>query len=161
MNKTLNKHMILIIFIAGCHHVLIAYTTEICVIKLIYMEYRLTNHIGSIHAEELYNFSTKTRSTIFTRFAAWCEAQEANYFFWLAFSFFAQIGLTLPLTALFIIFFGGNNFVLWTIVAAINVPVLVLNLAAFPTKIKLPFLFFGWFTQAVIIIYCIGFAIIY
>ena len=45
--------------------------------------------------------------------------------------------------------------------AAVNIPVLVSNLAALTNKTTLPFLFFGWFTQAIIIIYCIGYALIH
>jgi hypothetical protein len=120
------------------------------------MEYRITkSNVGNIRAEELYNYHVKRAENIFTKFIAWCGAQESNRFLWLALSFFAQIGLTLPLTAYCIVFFGGNNLLLWMIIGAVNVPVLVLNLAAFSTKITLPFLFFGWFTQAIVIAYCI------
>lgn len=125
------------------------------------MEYRLSNNTGSLSAEELYNYHTIHTENIFHRFLSWCEAQEKNNFLWLALTFFAQIGLTLPLTAVAIVFFGGNNILLWIILGAVNVPVLVLTLAAFPAKTKLPFVFFGWLTQAVIILYCIGFAIMH
>ena len=125
------------------------------------MEYTLNSNLGSLHAEELYNYHVKKEEGVFTKFLAWCDAQESNNFLWLALTFFAQIGLTLPITAVFIVFFGGNNLLLWIIMAAINVPVLVLTLAAFPTKIKLPFVFLGWFTQALIIAYCIGFAVMH
>ena len=74
---------------------------------------------------------------------------------WLALSFLGQVGLTLPVTACTIVFFGGNNFALWLILVTVNVPVLALNLAAFSTKITLPFVFLGWLTQAVIIVYCL------
>jgi hypothetical protein len=120
------------------------------------MEYRLNkSNVGNIRAEELYNYHVKNAENIFTRFLSWCGAQESNRFLWLALSFFAQIGLTLPLTAYSIVFFGGNNLLLWIIIGAVNVPVLVLNLAALPTKTTLPFLFFGWLTQAIVIAYCI------
>ena len=126
------------------------------------MEYRLTNSsIGNIRAEELYNYRIQHEENFFAKFLAWCDTQKSNHFLWLALSFFAQIGLTLPITAVFIVFFGGNNMLLWIIMAAINVPVLVLNLAALPTKTTLPFIFFGWLTQAVIIMYCIGFALMH
>ena len=126
------------------------------------MEYRLTNSdIGNIRAEDLYNYGVKHKENIFAKFLTWCDAQKSNHFLWLALTFFAQIGLTLPVTAVFIVFFGGNNILLWIIMAAVNVPVLVLNLAALPTKTTLPFIFFGWLTQAVIIMYCIGFALMH
>lgn len=124
------------------------------------MEYRLTNgNVGSIHTEDLYNYSAKSNNKVFSKLLNWCEAQQSNRFLWLALSFFAQIGLTLPLTAFFIVFFGGNNLLLWIILGIVNIPVLVLNLSAMPTKTTLPFLFFGWLTQAAILLYCIGFAL--
>jgi hypothetical protein len=41
--------------------------------------------------------------------------------------------------------------------AAVNIPALILNLAALPGKTALLFLFFGWLTQAVIA-YCLVFS---
>jgi hypothetical protein len=124
------------------------------------MEYRLTkSNVGNIRAEDLYNYHVKHEKNVFTKFLTWCGAQESNRFLWLAVSFFASVGLTLPLTAYCIVFFGGNNLLLWMLVGAVNVPVMVLNLAALPTKTTLPFLFLGWLTQAVVIMYCIGFAV--
>ena len=126
------------------------------------MEYRLTNsNIGGIRVEELYNYHVKPNANVISKFFAWCDAQQSDYFLWLALSFFAQIGLTLPVTAYFIVFLGGNNLLLWTIIGFVNVPVLVLILAALPTKTTLPFIFFGWLTQAIIVMYCIGFAIMH
>jgi hypothetical protein len=126
------------------------------------MEYRLTNkNIGSLQAEDLYNYSAKTRSNIFTKFLNWCEAQQNDRLLWLAVTCFAQIGMTLPVTAYFILFFGGNNMFLWIILGIVNVPVMVLNLAALPTKTTLPFIFFGWLTQIAITMYCIGFAMLH
>jgi hypothetical protein len=124
------------------------------------MEYRLSNSIGGIRAEDLYNYHVKPQTNIFKKFLTWCEAQQDNRFLWLAVTCFAQIGMTLPATAYFILFVGGNNLLLWIIMSAVNVPVLVLNLAALPTKTTLPVIFFGWLTQAIIIMYCVGFAII-
>jgi hypothetical protein len=125
------------------------------------MEYRLSNSIEGIRAEDLYNYHVQHKENVFTKFLAWCEAQQEDRLLWLAVACFAQIGMTLPATAFFILFFGGNNLLLWIIMTAVNVPVLVLNLAALPTKTTLPFIFFGWLTQAVIIMYCIGFAIMH
>ena len=126
------------------------------------MEYRLSNSkIGNLQAEDLYNYHVTQKEGIVSKFLNWCEAQESNRFLWMVLAFFAQIGATVPLTAVAILFLAGNNFVLWIIMAAVNVPVLVLNLAAMPTKTTLPFLFFSWLTQAVIILYCVGFAMLH
>jgi hypothetical protein len=125
------------------------------------MEYKLRNSIGGIYAEDLYNYHIERKENVFKKFLTWCEAQENDRFLWLAVTCFAQIGMTLPATAFFILFFGGNNLLLWIVMVAVNVPVLVLNLAALPTKTTLPFIFSGWLTQAIIIMYCIGFAILH
>jgi hypothetical protein len=125
------------------------------------MEYKLRNSIGGIYAEDLYNYHIERKENVFKKFLTWCEAQENDRFLWLAVTCFAQIGMTLPATAFFILFFGGNNLLLWIVMVAVNVPVLVLNLAALPTKTTLPFIFSGWLTQAIIIMYCIGFAIMH
>ena len=126
------------------------------------MEYRLAkSNVGNIHAEDLYNYHVKHEDNIFTKFITWCAAQESNRFLWLAVSFFAQVGLTLPLTAYCIVLFGDNNLLLWILIGAVNVPVMVVNLAALPTKTTLPFLFFGWLTQATIIMYCIALALVH
>ena len=125
------------------------------------MEYRLNNHnIGGIQAEDLFNYHVTHHTNVISKFLNWCAAQERNSFLWLALAFFAQIGLTLPLTAYSIVFFGGNNLVLWIIIAVVNIPVLVSNLAALSTKTTLPFMFFGWLTQVGVILYCIVYALI-
>lgn len=118
------------------------------------MQYTLSNHnVQSLSRTRGY---AQNKENLLSRFLNWCKAQETNKFFWLALTFFGQIGLVLPVAACSIVFFGGNNFLLWIIILVVNVPTLVLNLAALPTKITLPFLFFAWFTELVIILYCAG-----
>jgi hypothetical protein len=124
------------------------------------MQYSLSNHhVHGIKTPFQYR-EAKAHTNIFSRLFEWCEKQESNRFLWLGLTFFAQIGLTVPLTAYSIIFFGGNTFLLWIILCTVNVPVLVLNLAAMPTKTTLPLLFFAWLTQAALILFCVvGFLI--
>lgn len=119
------------------------------------MEYRLSNtSIGSIPAKKSYTYTKQAHTGIFDRFFSWCEAQESNRFLWLGITFFAQIGLALPVAAFSIIFFGNNSSFLWITLLAVNLPTLILNLAALKTKVTLPFLFFAWLTEVVIILYC-------
>jgi len=127
------------------------------------MDYRLTsNSVGGIYVEDLYNYSVKkSKENVIVRFFSWCKTQERNRYLWLSLTFFGQIGLTLPSTAFFIVFLGGNSMFLWALICAVNLPLLVLNLAALSTKIMLPFLFFGWLMQLVIIVYCIGFTVLH
>ena len=128
-------------------------------LKNIYMAYTLSNQrslIGGatrVHKLEQENF--------LTRFLNWCNTQESNRFLWLGVTFFAQIGLMLPLAAFSILFLGGNNFLLWIIICAVNLPTLVLNLAALPTKVTLPFLFIAWLTELSVVLYCVFFALLH
>lgn len=153
--------MITIIFNQYCCHKYKQQCKRALHYKNIFMEYRLTNSIGNLTAEDLYNYHLNHRKSLVAKFLNWCIEQENNRFLWLALTFFAQIDLTLPLTAVCIVFFGGNNYFLWIIMVAVNVPVLVTNLAALPTKATLPLLFFGWLTQLNIIFYCIVYALLH
>jgi len=90
------------------------------------------------------------------RFLQWCNKQEKNRFLWLAISLFGHIGMVLPLTLLSILFFGGNNFSLWIIACAINVPVLALNLAAQPPKVTLPVMCISLFANLAVIAWCVA-----
>ncbi len=102
-----------------------------------------------------YVSGTAAKAGFFSSFIEWCRKQETNRFLWLAISFLGHIGMVLPLT-LYIIINSGNNFNLWIITCACNVPVLALNLAAQPLKITLPALFFAWLADAAIIIYALS-----
>lgn len=86
--------------------------------------------------------------------------QEGSRLFWMGLALLGGIGTIVPLTLLAVVFFADNNFALWVIVCAINVPVLILNLAAQPTKVTLPVLFFAWAINALIIVYSIAVFII-
>lgn len=99
------------------------------------------------------NFTANTHNNIFTRFYAWTVQQEEKRFMWLAFTYILQIGLALPCTLLAIVFLGGNNFNLWLIACVVNVPSLALGLAAQPTKVTLPVLFFAWLVDAGLILF--------
>lgn len=128
---------------------------QLCDIKIYVMQYSLTkSQISSLSVSSHIQKSKKSLS-LFTRFFDWCAAQEGDRFLWMALSYFTVIGLALPATAYSIIFFGGNSFTFWIIACALNVPVLVLNLAALPTKIILPALIGAWIADAILILYCI------
>lgn len=119
------------------------------------MQHILTNTEVSqfIHSRP-YAEKARTQANVFANFFKWCATQESNRFLWLALAYFASIGLALPATAFSIVFLGSNNFTLWIIACIVNVPVLAVNLAAQPTKITLPIMFFSWAVDAVLILYC-------
>lgn len=124
------------------------------------MNYTISNHqVPNVKlSSALYRSGEK--HGLLSKFMAWCERQESDRFLWLGLAFFLQIGMAVPLTAFSILFFGGNNLLLWIILVIVNVPTLVLNLAALPTKTTLPFLFFAWLTEITIILYCLGVALL-
>jgi len=123
------------------------------------MQYTLSNQNSLITLKP--NAYRLQQQSLLTRFLNWCASQEKNRFLWLGVTFFVQTGLALPVAAYFILFFGNNNLLLWTIICAVNLPTLVLNLAALPPKITLPFLFFAWLTEAAVILYCASFALLH
>ena len=103
----------------------------------------------------------KSQVSVFSKFIAWCQGQEEYRMLWMALAFLGLIGVAMPLTLVGVVFLAGNNLGLWIAVCIINVPVLVVNLAAQPTKITLPFLFFAWIMDAAIIIYCVSYFFIH
>lgn len=138
-------------------HTLCSDKNKNCTTKNIYMQYTLSNQKPALIART--DIHTIRRESFLTRFLRWCNSQETNRFLWLGVTFFGQIGLALPVAAFSILFFGDNNFLLWIIICVVNLPTLVLNLAALPTKITLPFLFFAWLTEAAVVLYCVAFAL--
>ncbi len=109
------------------------------------------NNLQTLH-EQTYTTTRKENAGIISRFIQWCEAQESNRFTWLGVSLFGSIGGVLPLTLLLVSLAYPGNFILWIASAVVNVPVLAINLAAQPTKVTLPFLFFAWTTNLAIIL---------
>ena len=92
---------------------------------------------SSIFSPE-YAATRQAKTSVIKKFFDWCASQEDKQFLWLAISLFGLIGMVLPVTAVAILFAGGNSLTLWIIACAFNVPVLILNLAAQPPKIVLP-----------------------
>ena len=117
-----------------------------------YMQHTVScSTVQNVFAPKTYPLSIAHKPTKLKRFLQWCNEQEKYRFLWLGISLFGHIGMVLPLTLLSIIFFGCNNFTLWIIACAVNVPVLALNLAAQPPKVTLPVMFVSLFANLVII----------
>ena len=91
---------------------------------------------------------------VLSSFFEWCSGQEKNRFFWLGVSLMGSIATALPLTLLAIVFGANNEFALWIIACAVNVPVLIINLAAQPVKYSLIVMFTAWIVDLLIITYC-------
>lgn len=94
-------------------------------------------------------------SSTISKFIEWCNLQEKNRFLWLAVSVVGGIGTVLPVTLMAIVFGASNSLNLWAATCIINVPILIVNLAAQPAKFILPVLFFAWIVDAIIIMYCL------
>lgn len=105
----------------------------------------------------LNNYATTgtTQISILARFNSWANKQEDNRLLWLGIAVLGGIATVLPITLLAIVFLANNSLTLWAITCSINVLILVVNLAAQPTKITLPILFSVWFIDALIILYCV------
>ena len=113
-----------------------------------------TAEVKSFVASEQRATTKKAQVNAFSRFINWCEGQESSRMLWLVMTFLLQIGMALPCTLAAILFWGNNSFPLWIFACVINVPVLAINLAAQPTKITIPTLFFAWTVDLMIILYC-------
>ena len=101
------------------------------------------------------NYTTKgiAKPKVIAKFNAWLNRQEEKRLLWLSISVLGGIGTVLPLTLLAVVFWANNSFALWVLCLTINVPVLILNLAAQLPKVTLPLLFSAWVVNAAIIIY--------
>jgi hypothetical protein len=107
--------------------------------------------------QNTYELPKTERSSLITRFINWCDIQEENRFLWLGIALMGNIGMVLPVTLVTLLITSGFNFPLWTAACIANVPVLAVNLAAQPTKITLPFLFFAWVVNFGIILYSLAY----
>lgn len=108
-----------------------------------------------IRVNNTYNGGdTKTTTSVFQNFMAWCNKQEDSWLLWLGVAILGGIATVLPIKLLAVVFLAQNDFTLWTITCFVNVFILIVNLAAQPQKIALPVLFFVWSIDASIIFYC-------
>ena len=115
-----------------------------------------SGNIQTTFSPGAYGEKSVAQTGFITKFINWSKQQEEKRFLWLAISLFGHIGMVLPLTLLSILFFADNNFTLWIIACAVNVPVLALNLAAQPPKVTLPTMFIFLLIDTAIIILCVG-----
>ena len=113
-----------------------------------------TAEVTSFVARDQRATTKKAGVNAFSHFINWCESQESSRMLWLVMTFLLQIGMALPCTLAAILFWGNNSFPLWIFACVINVPVLAINLAAQPTKVTIPSLFFAWTVDLMVILYC-------
>jgi len=95
-----------------------------------------------------------SKTSVWKRFITWADGQEENCFGWVAFSI-AGHGCAFTIMTVATILLTGNHFIFWPFaIAAMTIP-LVLNLAALPTKITIPVLFFSVLMDLVIVGLCL------
>jgi hypothetical protein len=92
--------------------------------------------------------------SLWKRLINWAEGQEENRLLWTAITIMGH-GCFFTIVTLFAVIFTGNNFIFWPIAAAAMGMPLVANLAAMPTKITIPLLFFSVLIDLGVIITCI------
>lgn len=99
-----------------------------------------------------YNNAAQTLS-LWQRFLQYAEAQQPNRFGWLAFSFFMQGCVLVPIT-LMIVVMRGNPFELWIPCLVGFVITETTNLAAMPTKVTIPVFWAGVVIDLLVVATC-------
>jgi len=99
------------------------------------------------------HINTATQTSIFSKFVAWCAAQDQNRYGWLGISLGSQGCVFTPLT-MFAIVLAGNSIVFWIVGIIAMMMVLVSNLAALPTKYTIPIFLLSVVIDITLIIAC-------
>jgi hypothetical protein len=89
--------------------------------------------------------------SIFTRFMTWCNHQQHNRLLWLAIALMGHGCIITPITVVAALL-SGTSLILFTLATAAMAMVLVVNLAALPTKITIPIFILSIFIDLGIII---------
>lgn len=95
-----------------------------------------------------------TKSSLFSRFFAWCNSQEDYRFGWLGGIIIVHGCVLTPLTLIAIILSGSYLTLFIAAIVAMGIS-LVTNLAAMPTKVTIPVFFLSILIDMGIVISCI------
>lgn len=97
---------------------------------------------------------TQAHASLWKKFINWADGQEKNRLGWTAFAI-AGHGCVFTIVTIAMILFTGNNFIFWPFaIAAMGTP-LIVNLAALPSRITIPVLFFSVLVDVAIIVLCL------
>lgn len=91
---------------------------------------------------------------LWKKFISWADGQEENRFGWTAFAI-AGHGCVFTVITVVAILITGNNFIFWPFAIGSMAVCLIANLAALPTRITIPILFFSVLLDLAIIIICL------
>lgn len=92
--------------------------------------------------------------SLWKKFINWADKQEDNRFLWLTIGI-AGHGFVFTIFTVMMIILTGNHFIFWPFAIAAMSMCLISNLAALPTKITIPILFFSVLIDVVIIALCL------
>ena len=106
------------------------------------------------HAYQPALSNTANRTSLWKKFINWADQQQENSFSWTAISI-AGHGCVFTIATVATILLTGNNFIFWPFAIAAMTACLVVNLAALPTKITIPVLFFSLLIDLAIIAICV------
>jgi Predicted membrane protein (DUF2127) len=103
------------------------------------------------HAYSAGNTNAVAKASLWHRFINWADKQEENRFGWTAFAI-AGHGCVFTIITVAVVLLTGNNFIFWPFAIAAMAICLIVNLAAMPTKITIPVLFFSLLLDLAIIL---------
>jgi hypothetical protein len=103
------------------------------------------------HAYSPASANTDTKISLWKKFINWADKQEENRFGWTAFAI-AGHGCVFTIITVAVVLLSGNNFIFWPFAIAAMSICLIVNLAALPTKITIPVLFFSLLLDLAIIV---------
>jgi hypothetical protein len=93
--------------------------------------------------------------SLWSRFINWADGQEKSRLLWTALSI-AGHGCVFTIVTMATILLTGNNFIYWPFALGAMTMCVVVNLAAMPTKITIPVLFFSLLIDITIIALCLS-----
>jgi len=100
-------------------------------------------------------YNTASQPNLLSRLFTWSNSQEKNRFGWLALSLAAQGCVLTPIVTIAVGASGGN-LVLWIAAMLAMGMVLIVNLAAMPTKITIPTFLLSIVIDIAIIVACLA-----
>ena len=92
-----------------------------------------------------------SKPSLYTTFMNWCNNQQHNRLLWLGIALMGHGCILTPLTVVAALL-AGTNLVLFTLATAAMAMVLVVNLAALPTRITIPVFILSIFIDLGIVI---------
>lgn len=100
------------------------------------------------------SYTEKASTTsIVTRFLNWCENQQFNRILWIGIALMGHGAILTPLTIMAVLM-AGNSLALFMITISAMAMVLVVNLAAMPTKVTIPVLVLSILVDLGVLIAC-------